>query len=90
MSGSGQRPLDVILAGCGSTCLGLDKAWIFFRPAAPASRPVGRRTSPLAIFPEELRCYVDYSRTDATTTRAFFNINSPPDLALARGMEDRT
>lgn len=43
-----------------------------------------------AIFPEELRCHVDYSRTDATLARAFFNINSPPDLALARGMEDRT
>ncbi len=43
-----------------------------------------------AIFPEEVRCHVDYSRDDAATTRVFFNVNSPPDLIRARGMEDLT
>ncbi|KHK04434.1 molybdenum cofactor guanylyltransferase [Desulfovibrio sp. TomC] len=41
-----------------------------------------------AIFPEELRCHVDYSREDSAAARAFFNVNSPPDLIRARGMEE--
>ncbi|MHC1789030.1 molybdenum cofactor guanylyltransferase [Solidesulfovibrio sp.] len=41
-----------------------------------------------AIFPEALRCHIDYSRSDTAAARAFFNVNSPPDLILARGMED--
>lgn len=40
-----------------------------------------------AIFPESLRCHVDYSKDDPAVARAFFNVNSPPDLVLARGME---
>ncbi|MEA4856183.1 molybdenum cofactor guanylyltransferase [Solidesulfovibrio sp.] len=39
------------------------------------------------IFPEALRCHIDYSRADTDTARPFFNVNSPPDLVLARGME---
>jgi molybdopterin-guanine dinucleotide biosynthesis protein A len=42
-----------------------------------------------AIFPENARCHIDYSRMDGATARAFFNVNSPPDLLRARGMEDR-
>lgn len=41
-----------------------------------------------AIFPEDLRWHVDYSKTDQSAARAFFNVNSPPDLTLARGMEE--
>ena len=41
-----------------------------------------------AIFPEGLRHHVDYSRGDGPVARAFFNVNSPPDLERARGMED--
>lgn len=41
-----------------------------------------------AIFPEKLRCHVDYSREDSAAARAFFNVNSPPDLIRARGMEE--
>jgi molybdopterin-guanine dinucleotide biosynthesis protein A len=41
-----------------------------------------------AIFPEALRCHLDYSRSDAAAQRAFFNVNSPPDLIRARGMEE--
>ncbi|MYL83991.1 NTP transferase domain-containing protein [Desulfovibrio aerotolerans] len=41
-----------------------------------------------AIFPEEMRCHVDYSRADPAVARAFFNVNSPPDLIRARGMEE--
>ncbi|OLN26563.1 Molybdopterin-guanine dinucleotide biosynthesis protein MobA [Desulfovibrio sp. DV] len=41
-----------------------------------------------AIFPEALRCHVDYSREDPAAVRAFFNVNSPPDLIRARGMEE--
>jgi molybdopterin-guanine dinucleotide biosynthesis protein A len=43
-----------------------------------------------AIFPEEVRCHIDYSSADGAMARAFFNVNSPPDLIRARGMEDRT
>lgn len=43
-----------------------------------------------AIFPESLRCHVDYSRADTDAARAFFNVNSPPDLIRARGMEEGT
>lgn len=43
-----------------------------------------------AIFSEDLRWHVDYSKTDHATARAFFNVNSPPDLTRARGMEART
>ncbi|WP_428569031.1 MAG: molybdenum cofactor guanylyltransferase [Solidesulfovibrio sp. DCME] len=39
------------------------------------------------IFPEPLRCYIDYNRADQNMARPFFNVNSPPDLVLARGME---
>ena len=60
----------------------------------PAGEPVlrehlargQRRLS--AIFPEALRCHVDYSRDDPAVARAFFNVNSPPDLIRARGMEE--
>lgn len=41
-----------------------------------------------AIFPESLRCHIDYSRADQPTARAFFNVNAPPDLIEARSMED--
>ena len=41
-----------------------------------------------AIFPEALRCHLDYSRDDPAVARAFFNVNSPPDLIRARGMEE--
>jgi molybdopterin-guanine dinucleotide biosynthesis protein A len=41
-----------------------------------------------AMFPEDRRLHVDYSRADAAVARAFFNINAPPDLKRARGMED--
>ncbi len=41
-----------------------------------------------AIFSEDLRWHIDYSREDRATARAFFNVNSPPDLERARGMED--
>lgn len=41
-----------------------------------------------AIFPDGLRHHIDYSRRDARWARAFFNVNSPPDLERARGMED--
>lgn len=41
-----------------------------------------------AIFPEQRRFHLDYSRGDAPAARAFFNVNSPPDLERARGMED--
>lgn len=40
-----------------------------------------------AIFPEDLRWHIDYDRSDLAVARAFFNVNSPPDLVLARGME---
>ncbi len=59
----------------------------------PAGAPVLRRCLALgqrrlsAIFPEELRCHVDYDKSDRNVARAFFNVNSPPDLQLARGME---
>lgn len=43
-----------------------------------------------AIFPEKIRCHVDYNRADTATARAFFNVNSPPDLIRARGMEEGT
>jgi molybdopterin-guanine dinucleotide biosynthesis protein A len=41
-----------------------------------------------AMFPEDRRVHLDYSRADAPVARAFFNINAPPDLKRARGMED--
>jgi molybdopterin-guanine dinucleotide biosynthesis protein A len=41
-----------------------------------------------AIFPEALRRHLDYSRDDPAVARAFFNVNSPPDLIRARGMEE--
>ena len=40
-----------------------------------------------AIFPESLRCHIDYDKADRNTARAFFNVNAPPDLLLARDME---
>ncbi|WP_029458784.1 molybdenum cofactor guanylyltransferase [Solidesulfovibrio alcoholivorans] len=40
-----------------------------------------------AIFPESLRCHIDYDKADRDTARAFFNVNAPPDLLLARDME---
>ena len=40
------------------------------------------------VFPENLRWHVDYSKKDRTVARAFFNVNSQPDLILARGMEE--
>ena len=40
-----------------------------------------------AIFPEQQRLHLDYSREDTALARAFFNINSPPDLMRARSME---
>ena len=40
------------------------------------------------IFPEDVRWHIDYSREDWPVARAFFNINSPPDLMRARGLED--
>jgi molybdopterin-guanine dinucleotide biosynthesis protein A len=40
-----------------------------------------------AIFPEQQRLHLDYSREDTALARAFFNINSPPDLERARGLE---
>jgi len=39
------------------------------------------------IFSEDVRCHIDYSREDWSVARAFFNVNSPPDLLRARGME---
>jgi molybdenum cofactor guanylyltransferase len=42
-----------------------------------------------AIFPENVRCHIDYSKADGAMARAFFNVNSPPDLLRARDMEDR-
>lgn len=39
------------------------------------------------IFTEDVRLHIDYSRRDGPVARAFFNINSPPDLLRARGME---
>lgn len=42
-----------------------------------------------AIFPEHLRHHIAYSMADQATARAFFNVNSPPDLIRARDMEDQ-
>uniref|UniRef100_I2Q0H6 Probable molybdenum cofactor guanylyltransferase n=1 Tax=Desulfovibrio sp. U5L TaxID=596152 RepID=I2Q0H6_9BACT len=42
-----------------------------------------------AIFTEDLRWHIEYSRADQAAARAFFNVNSPPDLTRARGMEAR-
>jgi len=39
------------------------------------------------IFSEDVRLHIDYSREDRPVARAFFNINSPPDLMRARSME---
>jgi molybdenum cofactor guanylyltransferase len=39
------------------------------------------------IFSEDVRLHIDYSREDRPVARAFFNINSPPDLMRARVME---
>lgn len=41
-----------------------------------------------AMFPEDRRVHLDYRRADAAVARAFFNINAPPDLTWARGMEN--
>ena len=60
----------------------------------PAGLPLLRENLDLgqrrlsAIFPEALRCHLDYSRDDPAVARAFFNVNSPPDLIRARGMEE--
>ena len=35
------------------------------------------------IFSEDVRLHIDYSREDRPVARAFFNINSPPDLMPA-------
>ena len=43
-----------------------------------------------AIFPEDVRCHIHYSRDAPGAARPFFNVNSPPDLTLARNMETRT
>ena len=40
-----------------------------------------------AIFPDTRRWHIDYSAA-SPEARAFFNVNSPPDLTLARGMEE--
>jgi molybdenum cofactor guanylyltransferase len=40
-----------------------------------------------AMFPEDRRVDLEYSCADASLARAFFNINAPPDLMRARGME---
>lgn len=42
-----------------------------------------------AIFPEECRWHLDYSREDKDAARPFFNVNAPPDLTRARSMEAR-
>lgn len=39
------------------------------------------------IFSEDVRFHIAYSRSDQPVARAFFNINSPPDLLRARDME---
>lgn len=41
-----------------------------------------------AIFSEDRRWHIDYHKTDTTSARAFFNVNSPPDLTRARDMEE--
>lgn len=43
-----------------------------------------------AIFTPDRRWHLEYSKNDPATARAFFNVNSPPDLTRARGMESRT
>jgi molybdopterin-guanine dinucleotide biosynthesis protein A len=55
-------------------------------PRLRQSLAVGQRRLS-AIYPEALRCHIDYHKADLATARAFFNVNSPPDLVLARGME---
>lgn len=40
-----------------------------------------------AMFPEHRRLHLDYHQTDPNEARAFFNVNAPPDLKLARKME---
>lgn len=62
----------------------------------PASAPLLRRRLGegerrlSAIFSEKLRWHIEYSKADSAAARAFFNVNSPPDLTRARGMEVRT
>ena len=34
-----------------------------------------------AIFPEALRCHIDYSQADQVLARAFFNVNSADELS---------
>lgn len=40
-----------------------------------------------AMFPEHCRLHLDYHQTDPNEARAFFNVNAPPDLTLAKKME---